>query len=64
MLTQEANDRLTRVGPGTPMGDLLRRYWYPVSTEFELDQERVQAVKVLGENLALYRTARHSRNQN
>ena len=56
MLTQEANDRLTRVGPGTPMGNLLRRYWHPVATEFELDQEPVLAVKLLGENLALYRT--------
>ena len=27
MLTAEKNELLTRVGPGTPMGDLLRRYW-------------------------------------
>jgi len=26
MLTAEQNERLTRVGPGTPMGNLLRRY--------------------------------------
>ena len=56
MLTNEANDRLTRVGPGTPMGELLRRYWFPVATSAELDQDPVQAVKILGENLALYRT--------
>src|SRR5215217_2663936 len=30
MLTAEQNAELTRVGPGTPMGELLRRYWYPV----------------------------------
>ena len=31
--TQEENDRLTRIGPGTPMGNLLRRYWHPVGVE-------------------------------
>jgi len=29
MLSSEDNDRLTRVGPGTPMGELMRRYWIP-----------------------------------
>jgi 5,5'-dehydrodivanillate O-demethylase oxygenase subunit len=56
MLSKEANERLTRVGPGTPMGELLRRYWYPVATVPELESEPVLAVKLLGENLALYRT--------
>jgi 5,5'-dehydrodivanillate O-demethylase oxygenase subunit len=55
VLTQEANQRLTHVGPGTPMGNLLRRYWHPISTVFELDTEPVQTVRLLGENLALYR---------
>jgi 5,5'-dehydrodivanillate O-demethylase oxygenase subunit len=55
MLSKEANERLTRVGPGTPMGELLRRYWYPVATVPELESEPVLAVKLLGENLALYR---------
>ena len=32
MLSQEKNERLTEVGPGTPMGNLLRRYWWPVAT--------------------------------
>ena len=36
MLSKEANERLTRVGPGTPMGDLLRRYWHPVATDDDL----------------------------
>ena len=31
MLSKEQNERLTRVGPGTPMGNLLRRYWHPVA---------------------------------
>jgi hypothetical protein len=30
MLTAERNRMLTQVGPGTPMGELLRRYWHPI----------------------------------
>ena len=30
MLTAEANQRITQVGPGTPMGELMRRYWIPI----------------------------------
>ena len=30
MLTAEENERLTRVGRGTPAGEMLRRYWWPV----------------------------------
>lgn len=56
MLTAEMNERLTRVGPGTPLGNMLRRYWYPIARTPELDLEPVLAVTLLGENLALYRT--------
>ena len=56
MLTKEQNERLSRVGPGTPMGDVLRRYWHPVATSAQLKDEPVMAVTLLGENLALYRT--------
>jgi 5,5'-dehydrodivanillate O-demethylase len=56
MLTREANERLTQVGLGTPMGALLRRYWHPIATLPELITEPVLAVTLLGENLALYRT--------
>ena len=31
MLSTAENERLTRVGPGTPMGELMRRYWQPVA---------------------------------
>ena len=55
MLNVEENERLTRVGPGTPMGTLLRRYWYPVATTTELDDNPVKAVRLLGESLALFR---------
>src|SRR6266567_6280154 len=56
MLTREANQRLTQVGPATPMGELMRRYSHPIATLPELTAEPVLAVTVLGENLALYRT--------
>jgi 5,5'-dehydrodivanillate O-demethylase len=58
MLTAEENARLSRVGPGTPMGSLLRRYWYPVATSTELAREPVLPVALLGEELTLYRTER------
>jgi 5,5'-dehydrodivanillate O-demethylase len=57
MITQEENERLTRVGPGTPMGNLLRRYWHPVGTLADLDQDPVRPVRLLGEDLTLYQDA-------
>src|SRR5579883_27279 len=56
--TQEQNERLTRVGPGTPMGNLLRRYWKVVGFATELEREPVQRVRLLGEDLTLFRTER------
>jgi len=55
MLTAEENERLTRVGPGTPMGELMRRYWHPVAASSELDQNPVKPIRILGESLVLYR---------
>lgn len=56
MLSREDNELLTRVGPGTPGGDLLRRYWQPVACVAELtDEKPIKAVKVLGERLVVYR---------
>ena len=37
-LTREQNERLTHVGPGTPMGELMRRYWHPVAVAKELSR--------------------------
>ena len=54
MLTKEQNDRLTRVGPGTPMGELFRRYWLPVAATVEIEEEPVKQVRILGEDLVLY----------
>ena len=48
MLTQEENVMLTRTGPGTPMGALLRRYWQPVGVAREFDTEPVRRVRILG----------------
>ena len=36
MLPKEENDLLTQTGPGTPMGDLFRRFWLPVMLSEEL----------------------------
>lgn len=55
MLTAEENELLTRVGPGTRMGALLRRYWHPVAAISELGDRWTMRVRVLGEDLVLYR---------
>ena len=55
VLTKEENDRFTRIGPGTPMGELFRRYWHPIAATCEMDQEPTKAVTILGESLVLYR---------
>jgi 5,5'-dehydrodivanillate O-demethylase len=56
MITKEQNERLTQVGPGTPMGNLLRRYWHAIGVVADLEKEPVQPVRLLGEDLTLYRT--------
>ena len=55
MLTSEENDRLTRVGPGTPMGNLLRRYWYPIAAVSQMKERDTLPIRLLGEDLVLYR---------
>jgi phenylpropionate dioxygenase-like ring-hydroxylating dioxygenase large terminal subunit len=57
MLSPQENELLTRVGPGTPMGEVLRRYWIPAALSWEIaepDSPPVQ-VKLLGEPLVLFR---------
>ena len=51
----ERQERLTRIGPGTPMGEYMRRFWHPVATAAELAADPVLPVRLLGERLALYR---------
>jgi phthalate 4,5-dioxygenase len=56
MISAEQNELMTRIGPGTPAGTLLRNYWQPVALVEELDGPRpVKAVRVLGENLVLFK---------
>ena len=56
MLSKEQNDRITRVGPGTPAGKLLRRYWQPVALVDELEGERpIRPVKLMGQDFVLFR---------
>ena len=43
MLSEQENERMSHVGPGTPMGNLLRRYWHPVATIHDLEREQVLA---------------------
>ena len=55
MLSPEENVMLTRVGPNTPMGDLMRRYWQPIAPLGQLIEREVMPIKLLGENLVLFR---------
>lgn len=55
MLTEDKNRQLTQVGPGTPMGDVLRRHWHPVAGVDELDRQSIKAVRLLGEDLVLFK---------
>ncbi len=56
MLSAEQNDLITRTGPATPAGKLMRRYWQPAALVDELAGNRpVKPVRLLGENLVLFR---------
>lgn len=57
MLSREDNELLCRVGPRTPMGELMRQYWIPAlpSTEFAEADGPVKRMRLLGENLVMFR---------
>lgn len=57
MLSREDNELLTRVGPGTPMGALLRHYWLPTLLVEELPEPGCPPVRttLLGEKLVVFR---------
>jgi len=57
MLNEEMNLFLTRTGPGTPMGELFRRYWIPALLDWELPERDCPPVRVklLGERLIAFR---------
>lgn len=54
-MNEEQNHMLTRVGTGTPMGTLLRRYWMPIAGVSEFDSRSTKPIRLFGENLVLYR---------
>jgi 5,5'-dehydrodivanillate O-demethylase oxygenase subunit len=58
MLTAEQNRLLTQVGPGTPMGNLMRRYWMPIAAVSEFEKITVKPVRLFGEDLVLYKDLR------
>ncbi len=61
----EQNELLTRIGPGTPCGAVLRQYWHPVALLEEFDpalhpemaERPLKTVRVLGEDLVLFKDA-------
>src|SRR5712691_2565827 len=57
MLSREDNELLTRIGPGTPMGNLMRQYWQPVLLSSELPEPDGPPLRVraLGEDLIAFR---------
>jgi nitrite reductase/ring-hydroxylating ferredoxin subunit len=59
MLTAEENEMMTQVGPGTPAGELLRRYWHPVAIAADLTPENpTMFLRRLGEDLVLFRSTK------
>ncbi|MET3620130.1 Rieske 2Fe-2S domain-containing protein [Burkholderia ambifaria] len=57
MLSHEDNEMLCRVGPGTPSGALMRRYWHPVCTSAQLPDPDCEPLRVrlLGEQYVAFR---------
>ena len=61
----DQNELITRIGPGTPCGNLMRAYWQPVALVDEFDPaldprmalRAVKAVRLLGQDLVLFRDA-------
>ena len=61
----EQNERVTRIGPGTPCGQVMRHYWHPVALLDEFNPaldprmgvRAVKAVKLLGQDLVLFKNA-------
>ena len=57
MLSREENELLTKTGPGTPMGDMMRRYWIPALLSEKIPEPDCEPkhVRLLGENLVAFR---------
>jgi len=57
MLTESENRLMTQVGPGTPGGEMLRRYWWPIEFSAHV-KNRPMKVRLLGEDFVLFRNLR------
>ena len=57
MLSPEENELVTRTGAGTPMGEVMRRYWMPAALASELPESDCPPIRVrlLGEKLVAFR---------
>lgn len=55
MITQDERDLLIRTRPGTPCGELMRRYWQPAAISAELTDDKPLPVQLFGEELILFR---------
>src|SRR5438105_15673827 len=56
MISAQQNELMTRIGPATACGKLLRRYWQPVALTDEMQGPRpVKAVRIMCEDLVLFR---------
>ena len=57
MLSREENELLTKTGPGTPMGEMMRRYWIPALLSEEIPEPDCEPkhVRLLGEDLVAFR---------
>jgi 5,5'-dehydrodivanillate O-demethylase len=55
MLADDLNELYTRIGPGTRMGALLRRYWYPFAAAADMEKRWTKKIRLLGEELVLFK---------
>ncbi|MEA2639007.1 MAG: hypothetical protein QOF51_401 [Chloroflexota bacterium] len=56
MLSKQDNELITRVGAGTPMGEMMRQYWHPFLLPWELEADGPpQRIRLLGEDLIAFR---------
>ncbi|MGH2468841.1 MAG: Rieske 2Fe-2S domain-containing protein, partial [Chloroflexota bacterium] len=57
MLTREDNELITHTGPGTPMGELFRRFWLPALLPSELPEPDCAPIRlrIMSEDLVAFR---------
>ena len=55
MESVKQNKLLTEVGRGTPMGELMRRYWQPIGAAVDLENKWTKRVRLLGEDLVIFK---------